>query len=60
MLRVLPVLALVLLLNTALRDVIGMNLRAYHSMATTYSVLSLFLVALWQFDFGIKETGLEQ
>lgn len=56
MLRVLPVVALVLLLDTALREVIGMEVRAYRSMATTSSALSLFLVALWHLGYGIRET----
>lgn len=59
MLRVLPVMALVLLLDTALRELTGMEVRAYRSMATTASAVSLFLVALWQLGFGIRETRLD-
>jgi len=54
-LRVLPTVALVLLLETALRDIIGGEGRTYRVFATTTSAISLFLVGLWQFGRGIRD-----
>lgn len=55
MLRVLPTVALVILLETALRDVIGGEARTYRVVTTMISVISLFLVGLWQFGRGIRD-----
>ena len=54
MLRVLPVIALVLLLETALNAVIGSDGRNYWSIATMTSTLLLFVAGLWQFGYGIR------
>jgi len=48
MLRVLPVVALTILLETVLRDIIGGEGRSYNVFATTTSAMSLFVVGLWQ------------
>lgn len=55
MLRVLPTVALVILLDTALRDIIGGEGRTYRVFATTTSAISLFVVGLWQFGRGIRD-----
>ena len=54
MLRVLPVVALVLLMETALKAVIGSDGRDYWAMATMTSTLVLFVAGLWQLGFGIR------
>lgn len=54
MLRVLPVVALVLLMETALKTVIGSEGRSYWAMSTTASALILFVVGLWQFGYGFN------
>jgi hypothetical protein len=57
MMRVLPTVALVVLLETALREIIGMDNRTYNEAATTISALSLFVVGLWQFGHGVRISG---
>lgn len=54
-LRVLPTVALVILLETALRDVLGGEGRSYRVFATTTSTISLFLVGLWQLGRGVRD-----
>ena len=55
MLRILPTVALVLLLETALRDIIGGEPRTYRVFATTTSAISLFVIGVWQFWRGVKQ-----
>lgn len=54
MLRVLPLVALVLLMDTPLREVIGYDGRDYWAAATMTSAVILFLVGLWQFGYGTR------
>ena len=54
-LRVLPTVALVILLETALRDIIGGEGRSYRVFATTTSTIILLLVGLWQLGRGIRD-----
>ncbi len=55
MLRVLPTVALVFLLETALGDIIGGEGRSYRVLATTTSALCLFVAGLWQLGHGIRD-----
>jgi len=55
MLRVLPTVALVILLDMALHDLIGVERRTYRVFATTTSAISLFIAGLWQFGRGIRD-----
>lgn len=55
MLRVLPVVALFILLETALKDIIGGEGRSYIVFATTTSTLCLFVVGLWQLWRGVRD-----
>jgi hypothetical protein len=57
MMRVLPTVALVVLMETALREIIGIDNRTYNEAATTISALSLFVVGLWQFGHGVRISG---
>lgn len=59
-LRVLPAVALVILLETALRDIIGGEGRSYRVFATTTSTISLFLVGLWQLGRGFGKGTLSE
>lgn len=54
MLRVLPLIALVILMETALKTVIGSEGRSYWAMSTTTSALTLFVVGLWQCAYGFR------
>lgn len=53
MLRVLPVVAMVILLETALPVIFGSDARSFRSVATTVSAVTLLVVGLWQFAYGI-------
>jgi 4-amino-4-deoxy-L-arabinose transferase-like glycosyltransferase len=55
MLRVLPVVALVILLETALKDITGGEGRSYIVFATTTSAICLFVVGLWQLWRGVRD-----
>lgn len=55
-LRVLPVMALVLLMDTALRAFIGGDDRAYRTIATTTAALALFVAGSWQLVHGVRDT----
>jgi len=55
MLRVLPTVALVLLLESALRDIIGGEARTYRVLATTTSTISLFVIGVWLFWRGVRQ-----
>lgn len=55
-LRVLPVMALVMLMDTVLRDLVGGDNRAYHVIATTCAVLALFVAGSWQLFHGVRDT----
>ncbi len=54
MLRLLPTVALVVLMETALRDVIGVENRIYNEAVTSISALLLFVAGLWQFGHGVR------
>lgn len=54
MLRVLPLIALVVLLKTALNTLVSGDSRNYWTIATMSSALILFLAGLWQFGYGIR------
>jgi hypothetical protein len=56
LLRVLPVAALVLLLDTALREFISGDDRTYRTMACTTATLALFVAGSWQLGHGIRDT----
>jgi hypothetical protein len=56
MLRVLPSVALVMLMDTALREFISGDDRAYQAMATTTAALALFVVGTWQLGHGVRDT----
>jgi hypothetical protein len=56
MLRVLPIAALVMLMDTALREYISGDDRAYRAMATTTTALALFVIGSWQLGHGIRDT----
>ncbi|MDH4018335.1 MAG: DUF2029 domain-containing protein [Xanthomonadales bacterium] len=53
MLRVLPVVAMVILMETALPVIFGSDAKSFRSVATTVSVVTLLVVGLWQFAYGI-------
>jgi len=54
MLRVLPVIALIIMLDTALIQLLGVEDMTYRTITSTASVLTLFLIGLWQFGRGIN------
>ena len=57
MLRVLPVIALVCLLETEIRTLLDdiIDGGTYWAYATMTSSISLFVVGLWQFSYGIRD-----
>lgn len=54
MLRLLPAIALVVLLETALRSIIGSDESINWLIKPMTSAVILFLVGLWQFGYGIR------
>lgn len=54
MLRVLPVIAMVLLMESALTIVIGGQVKDYWNLSTTISAVTLFIIGLWQLAYGIR------
>ena len=54
MLRVLPLIALVVLMKTALNTLVSGDGRSYWAAATMSSALILFVAGLWQFGYGIR------
>lgn len=60
MLRVLPAIALVCLLNSVLPGMLGIEAARYWAIATMASVFILFAVGLWQFGYGISDRAVPQ
>lgn len=54
-LRVLPVIALVLLMDTALRGLFSADDRTYRAITTTTAALALFAAAGWQLAHGVRD-----
>jgi len=54
-LRVLPVIAFVLLMQTALRELSGSDDRTYRAVTSTIAVLSLFVAGSWQMVQGVRD-----
>jgi len=57
MLRVLPVIALICLLDTEIRTLLDgvVDGGTYWAYATMTSSISLFVIGLWQFSYGVKD-----
>lgn len=57
MLRLVPILSLLLLLDTEIVTVLDgvVSSKTYWSWATSGSAIALFVVGLWQFAYGIRD-----
>ena len=55
MLRVLPAIALVCLLDTVINVLIGIDNLTYWRVATMTNILILFVIGLWQLGYGVRD-----
>ena len=53
-LRVVPVVAMVVLMETALPVIFGTDGKSFRGTTTTVSALTLLVVGLWQLAYGVR------